>query len=220
MVSTLVRFPNSLAFGSELGLHCPYRRGIFLSTLAARPIWTRHGRKGAHWVSQHHRKPHAQSQLFSLAGLAPSSRFLSSCHLQLLLEAFTSHGFPIFQQLYFLLSFATFAQRVFKFCQYFSSLYIRFLQCHPIEHFEHLWWNYCALRRELPCFSLSGTFVLSDVSDLWEGGWASSKRPLRQPILCSESTTLHFRSNFVISRLIHVRACERLESLFCYNFTG
>ena len=100
-MQSLVRFPNSLAFGSELGLHCPYRRGIFLSTLAARPICTGHGRKGAHWVSQHLRKPHDQSQLFSLTGLASSSRFLSSTHLQLLLEPFISHGFLIFQLLYF-----------------------------------------------------------------------------------------------------------------------
>ena len=60
----LVRFPNSLAFGSELGLHCPYRRGIFLSTLPARPIWTAHGQGGAYWIAPHLRKPHAQARLF------------------------------------------------------------------------------------------------------------------------------------------------------------
>ena len=31
----LVRFPASLALGSESGVHTPYRRGIFLSTLLA-----------------------------------------------------------------------------------------------------------------------------------------------------------------------------------------
>ena len=62
--SWLVRFPNSLAFGSELGLHYPYRRGIFLSTLPARPIWTAHGQGGAYWIAPHLRKPHAQARLF------------------------------------------------------------------------------------------------------------------------------------------------------------
>ena len=63
-MQSLVRFPNSLAFGSELGLHYPYRRGIFLSTLPARPIWTAHGQGGAYWIAPHLRKPHAQARLF------------------------------------------------------------------------------------------------------------------------------------------------------------
>ena len=50
--------------GSGLGLHCPYRRGIFLSTLPARPIWTAHGQGGAYWIAPHLRKPHAQARLF------------------------------------------------------------------------------------------------------------------------------------------------------------
>ena len=57
--------------GSGLGLHCPYRRGIFLSTLPARPIWTAHGQGGAHWIGPHHTKPHAQAQLFFQSLILP-----------------------------------------------------------------------------------------------------------------------------------------------------
>ena len=56
---------------SGLGLHCPYRRGIFLSTLPARPIWTAHGQGGAHWIGPHHTKPHAQAQLFFQSLILP-----------------------------------------------------------------------------------------------------------------------------------------------------
>ena len=48
--------------GSGLGLHCPYRRGIYLSTLPAQPIVDENGQQGAHWVSEHHRQPHAQAR--------------------------------------------------------------------------------------------------------------------------------------------------------------
>ena len=82
--------------GSGLGLHYPYRRGIFLSTLPARPIWTAHSPWGAHWIRRYLTEPHTESQLFSLTCFAGSSRFLSSSSLPLLLELDFSHGFPIF----------------------------------------------------------------------------------------------------------------------------
>ena len=116
----LVRFPNSLAFGSELDLHYPYRQGNFLSAFPAQPIVDENGQWGAYWISQHPRKPHAQSQRFSLTGLAASTPFLSSTSLPLLLEPCILH-FPFFSLCisprqvhiwHFLHQFATFAQRI------------------------------------------------------------------------------------------------------------
>ena len=94
--------------GSGLGLHCPYRRGIFLSTLPARPIWTAHGQGGAYWIAPHLRKPHAQARLFSLTDLAVCTPFLSSARMQLLLETGIAVGFLIFQLSDFLRQNATF----------------------------------------------------------------------------------------------------------------
>ena len=59
----LVRFPNPLALGSGLGLHYPYRRGIFLSPLPALTIGPEHSWQGAYWISRCLSLPHDQSQL-------------------------------------------------------------------------------------------------------------------------------------------------------------
>ena len=59
----LVRFPTSLAFGSELGVHYPYRRGIFLFTLPALTIEPEHSWQGAYWIPTCLSWPHDQSQL-------------------------------------------------------------------------------------------------------------------------------------------------------------
>ena len=82
----LVRFPNSLAFGSELGLQYPYRRGIFLCSPVALPILAEHGQMDAYWVPEHLRKLQPQSHFCSLTGLGSSTPFLSSASLQLLPE--------------------------------------------------------------------------------------------------------------------------------------
>ena len=82
----LVRFPNSLAFGSELGLQYPYRRGIFLCGPVALPILAEHGQMDAYWVREHLRKLQPQSHFCSLTGLGSSTPFLSSASLQLLPE--------------------------------------------------------------------------------------------------------------------------------------
>ena len=82
----LVRFPNSLAFGSELGLQYPYRRGIFLCSPVALPILAEHGQMDAYWVREHLRKLQPQSHFCSLTGLGSSTPFLSSASLQLLPE--------------------------------------------------------------------------------------------------------------------------------------
>ena len=91
-------------------------------------------------------KPHAQSQLFSLTGLAPSSRFLSSSHLQLLLEPFISHGFPIFQLLYFSLAeqtiFASHLQLLLERSSVFLKLCFQISPVpvpadYPIDTIEH-----------------------------------------------------------------------------------
>ena len=82
----VVRFPNSLAFGSELGLQYPYRRGIFLCSPVALPILAEHGQMDAYWVREHLRKLQPQSHFCSLTGLGSSTPFLSSASLQLLPE--------------------------------------------------------------------------------------------------------------------------------------
>ena len=84
--ANVVRFPNSLAFGSELGLQYLYRRGIFLCSPVALPILAEHGQMDAYWVREHLRKLQPQSHFCSLTGLGSSTPFLSSASLQLLLE--------------------------------------------------------------------------------------------------------------------------------------
>ena len=92
----VVRFPASLAFGSESGLQYPYKWGIFLCSPPARTIVAEHGQLGAYWISEHLSKPLAQSHFCSLTGLAASTQVLSSSRSQLLLEADISLGFVIF----------------------------------------------------------------------------------------------------------------------------
>ena len=92
----LVRFPASLASGSESGFQYPHRWGIFLCSPPARTIVAEHGQLGAYWISEHLTKPLAQSHFCSLTGLAASTQFLSSSRSQLLLEGDISIGFVIF----------------------------------------------------------------------------------------------------------------------------
>ena len=92
----LVRFPASLASGSESGFQYPYRWGIFLCSPPARTIVAEHGQLSAYWISEHLMKPLARSHFCSLTGLAASTQVLSSTRSQLLMEADISLGFLIF----------------------------------------------------------------------------------------------------------------------------
>ena len=74
----LVRFPNSLAFGSELGLHYPYRRGIFLLGPTTQPIVDENGQLGAYWIRPHLLEPHAPSHFCSLTGFVTGTPCSSS----------------------------------------------------------------------------------------------------------------------------------------------
>ena len=76
--SALVRFPNSLAFGSELGLHYPYRRGIFLLGPTTQPIVDENGQWGAYWIRPHLLEPHAPSHFCSLTGFVTGTPCSSS----------------------------------------------------------------------------------------------------------------------------------------------
>ena len=80
----LVRFPNPLALGSGLGLHCLSKWRIFLCSPPAWTIVIEHGQWGAYWISQHLTKPLAQFHFCSLTCLAASTPFLSSTRSQLL----------------------------------------------------------------------------------------------------------------------------------------
>ena len=91
----VVRFPASLASGSESGFQYPYRWGIFLCSPPARTIVAEHGQLGAYWISEHLMKPLARSHFCSLTGLAASTQVLSSTRSQLLMEADISLGFLI-----------------------------------------------------------------------------------------------------------------------------
>ena len=92
----VVRFPASLASGSESGFQYPYRWGIFLCSPPARTIVAEHGQLSAYWISEHLMKPLAQAHFCSLTGLAASTQVLSSTRSQLLMEADISLGFLIF----------------------------------------------------------------------------------------------------------------------------
>ena len=96
MSKCLVRFPASLASGSESGFQYPYRWGIFLCSPPEGTIVAEHGQLGAYWISEHLTKPLAQSHFCSLTGLATSTQVLSSPRSQLLQEADISLGFVIF----------------------------------------------------------------------------------------------------------------------------
>ena len=74
----IVRFPNSLAFGSELGLHYPYRRGIFLLGPTTQPIVDENGQLGAYWIRPHLLEPHAPSHFCSLTGFVTGTPCSSS----------------------------------------------------------------------------------------------------------------------------------------------
>ena len=52
-----------LTFGSELGVHYPYRWGIFLFILPALTIEPEHSWQGAYWISSCLSLPRGQSQL-------------------------------------------------------------------------------------------------------------------------------------------------------------
>ena len=128
----LVRFPASLAFGSESGLQYPYRWGIFLCSPPEGTIVAEHGQLGAYWISEHLTKPLAQSHFCSLTGLAASTQFLSSSRSQLLPPPDRNFCWREVQV-------------------YLSSCRFRFLQCHPTWHpswavlveYWSYWWRAC-----------------------------------------------------------------------------
>jgi hypothetical protein len=71
----------------------PSQRGQFGQDMASRVLIGFLNITGSHMPNHN---------FCSLTGLAPSSRFLSSTHLQLLLKPFISHGFPFFSASVFL----------------------------------------------------------------------------------------------------------------------
>ena len=134
--------------GSGLGLHCPYRRGIFLSTPPARPIWTAHGQGGAHWIGPHHTKPHAQAQLFFQSLILPFALHFhppaecNFCWRQLFQSDFSFSSFQISHRQ----QFCIFSSMKRYICPYLRWNRGRICEQAGFHIFQDLfWWYDCAI---------------------------------------------------------------------------
>ena len=133
----LVRFPASLASGSESGFQYPYRWGIFLCSPPARTIVAEHGQLSAYWISEHLMKTLARSHFCPLTSFAASTQVLSSSGSQLLPPPDRNFCWREVQV-------------------YLSSCRFRFLQCHSTWHpswavlveYWSNWWKACFCESE------------------------------------------------------------------------
>ena len=146
LTPALVRFPNPLALGSGLGLHCLSKWRIFLCSPPAWTIVIGHGQWGAYWIPPHLTKPLAQFHFCSLTCLAASTPFLSSFRSQLLPPSdcnFCSTGMQLD----------------------LSSCCFIFLLCYPSK--QPSW----ALSDGINVKSEKNQFLSLSLSDKWQGFW-------------------------------------------------